>query len=292
MATWSTATTVHGTPESVLTVLTDPEACSRWSPVGFELDELDEPRLITGSRARVGGRIAGREASRESVPAGQFASLAWVLELLGAEAIIETGNGIKDRARIAIQYLSHGSVERAHVYGLSLGGMIAQQLAADHPEMVRRIILTGTGPRGGEGMVFEELSADELDDEVGLIMNAFFTQSEPSKTAGRAYLERLKLRADNPDAPVSKQAARAELAAIREWGVIPKTDRFAVLGQIHHPTLVVHGSKDVVVIPINAFLLAQHLPNAQLIMYPDASHGAYSQYAENFLENARLFFNG
>jgi pimeloyl-ACP methyl ester carboxylesterase len=54
----------------------------------------------------------------------------------------------------------------------------------------------------------------------------------------------------------------------------------------------VHGSKDVVVIPINAFLLAEHLPNAQLIMYPDASHGAYSQYAENFLENARLFLNG
>ena len=178
------------------------------------------------------------------------------------------------------------------IVGFSLGGMIAQQLAADHPEMVRRVILTGTGPRGGEGMVFEELSADELDDEVGLIMNAFFTQSEPSKTAGRAYLERLKLRADNPDAPVSKQAARAELAAIREWGVIPKTDRFAVLGQIHHPTLIVHGSKDVVVIPINAFLLAQHLPNAQLIMYPDASHGAYSQYADNFLENARLFLNG
>ena len=65
-----------------------------------------------------------------------------------------------------------------------------------------------------------------------------------------------------------------------------------MLGKIHHPTLIVHGSKDVVVIPINAFLLAQHLPNAQLIMYPDASHGAYSQYAENFLENARLFLNG
>jgi pimeloyl-ACP methyl ester carboxylesterase len=91
---------------------------------------------------------------------------------------------------------------------------------------------------------------------------------------------------------VSKQAALAELAAIREWGVIPKTDRFAVLCQIHHPTLIVYGSKDVVVMPINAFLLAEHLPNAQLIVYPDASHGAYSQYAENFLENARLFLNG
>jgi len=61
MGTWSTATTVHGSPERVLTVLTDPEACSRWSPVGFELDELDEPRLTTGSRARVGGRFVGRD---------------------------------------------------------------------------------------------------------------------------------------------------------------------------------------------------------------------------------------
>jgi len=53
----------------------------------------------------------------------------------------------------------------------------------------------------------------------------------------------------------------------------------------------VHGSKDVVIMPINAFLLAEHLPNAQLIMYPDASHAAYSQFAENFLENARSFLN-
>ena len=140
-------------------------------------------------------------------------------------------------------------------------------------------------------MVFEELSVDELDDEAGLLMNAFFTQSEPSKAAGRAYLERLKLRVENRDASVSKQAALAELVAIREWGVIPQADRFAMLGQIHHPTLIVHGSKDVVVMPINAFLLAEHLPNAQLIMYPDASHGAQSQHAETFLEHARLFLS-
>jgi len=170
--------------------------------------------------------------------------------------------------------------------------MIAQQLAADHPEMVRRIILSGTGPRGGEGMVFEDLSADELDDEDGLIMNAFLTQSEPSKAAGRAFIERTKFRIENHDAPVSKQAALAEAAAIREWGVVPRTDRFAMLGKIQHPTLIVHGSKDVVIMPINAFLLAEHLPNVQLIMYPNASHAAFSQYAENFLENARLFLNG
>jgi pimeloyl-ACP methyl ester carboxylesterase len=175
------------------------------------------------------------------------------------------------------------------VVGFSLGGMIAQQLGFEYPGMVRRIILLGTGPRGGEGMVFDDLSVDELDDEVGLLMKAFFTSSEPSKASGRAYIERLKLRADDRDTSVSKQSAIAELAAIREWGVIPSKDRFAMLSQIHHPTLIVHGNKDVVVMPINAFLLAEHLPNAQLIMYPDASHGAYSQHAEIFLEHAKLF---
>ena len=57
------------------------------------------------------------------------------------------------------------------------------------------------------------------------------------------------------------------------------------------PALVVHGNKDVVVTPINAFILAQHLPNAQLVMYPDASHGAQSQHAGVFLKHARMFLN-
>jgi pimeloyl-ACP methyl ester carboxylesterase len=178
------------------------------------------------------------------------------------------------------------------VVGFSLGGMIAQQLAFEYPDMIRRVILLGTGPRGGEGMTFTELSADELDDEAGLLMKAFFTPSESSQASGRAYLERLRLRVADRDAPVSKQAALVELAAIREWGLIPPTDRFAMLGQIHQPTLIVHGNKDVVVMPINAFLLAEHLPNAQLIMYPDASHGAQSQHAKDFLAHARIYLNG
>jgi pimeloyl-ACP methyl ester carboxylesterase len=122
-------------------------------------------------------------------------------------------------------------------------------------------------------------------------MFAFFTPSDASKAAGQAYLERLKLRSADRDAPVSKQAATAQLATIREWGAIPSENRFAMLGQIQQPTMIVHGTKDVVVMPINAFLLAEHLPDAQLIMYPDASHGAQSQHADVFLEHARLFLN-
>jgi pimeloyl-ACP methyl ester carboxylesterase len=178
------------------------------------------------------------------------------------------------------------------IVGFPLGGMIAQQLAFEFPDMVRRMILLGTGPRGGEGMTFTELSVDELDDPESLVMFAFFSPSEASKAAGRAYLERRKLRATDRDEPVSRHAAIAQLEAIREWGAIPSENRFAMLGNIRQPTLIVHGNKDVVVMPINAFLLAEHLPNAQLIMYPDASHGAQSQHAEIFLEHARLFLNG
>ena len=135
--------------------------------------------------------------------------------------------------------------------------------------MIRRVILLGTGPRGGEGMTFTEPSADEVGDPVALLMGAFCTPSEASQGAGRAYIERLKLRTAGRDAPISKNAARAQLEAIREWGAIPSTDRFAMLDRIRQPVLVVHGNKDVVVIPINALILAQHLPEAQLVMYPD-----------------------
>jgi pimeloyl-ACP methyl ester carboxylesterase len=67
----------------------------------------------------------------------------------------------------------------------------------------------------------------------------------------------------------------------------PSTDRYSMLARIHQPTLVVHGGKDIVVPPINRFLLAQHMPNAKLVVYPDASHGAHLQYAEDFLQQAQ-----
>ena len=84
--------------------------------------------------------------------------------------------------------------------------------------MVRRIVLLGTGPRGGEGMTFTDLSLEDLDDPVKSLMHAFFTPSKTSQAAGRAYLERLKGRTTGRDEPVSREAATAQLEAIREWG--------------------------------------------------------------------------
>jgi pimeloyl-ACP methyl ester carboxylesterase len=165
------------------------------------------------------------------------------------------------------------------------------QLALDHPHLVQRLILLGTAPRGGEGLTFTELSAEEQADPVAFLLGAFFSPSETSQAAGREYMKRLDSRKRDRDLPVSRNSAVAQLNAVREWGIIPPSDRYTTLKNITHPTLIIHGNKDVVVAPINALILAEHLPNAQLIVYADSSHGAHYQHAKMFLEHVKLFLS-
>jgi pimeloyl-ACP methyl ester carboxylesterase len=221
-----------------------------------------------------------------------FASYREVILLDGAgigRSNGETPSTVGATAEGCYRFCQALGLQSFDIVGFSLGGMIAQQLAYDHPDLIRRIILLGTGPRGGEGMTFTELSTEDLVDPVKLLKSAFFTPSEASQAAAEAYLARLSLRAAELDTPVSMAAASAQLNAIRGWGLIPSTDRYAMLARIHQPTLVVHGSKDIVVPPINSFLLARNMPNAKLVLYPDANHGAQSQYAEDFLQQAQQF---
>ena len=104
-------------------------------------------------------------------------------------------------------------------------------------------------------------------------------------------MKRLDSRKEDRDLPVSRRSAVAQLAAIREWGTIPATGRYSTLKDITHPTLIVHGNQDIVVAPINALILAEHLPNAQLVVYSDSSHGAQYQNAQLFLEHVKLFLS-
>jgi pimeloyl-ACP methyl ester carboxylesterase len=203
----------------------------------------------------------------------------------------ETPGAVSEMTRHALSFCDALGLKEFDVVGFSLGGMIAQQLALDHPNRVKRILLLGTGPRGGEGMTFTELSAEERADPDRFLLGAFFSSTDASQAAGRAYLNRLAARTHDRDQPVSKRTAEAQLRAIREWGMVPSSNRYAALQNIRHPTLIVHGTKDIVVQPINAFILAEHLPNAQLIMYPDSSHGAQYQHAELFLKHAKLFLS-
>jgi len=202
----------------------------------------------------------------------------------------ETPETVVEMTRPCAGFCGAVGLKGIHVVGFSLGGMIAQQLALDHPHLIRRLILLA-GPRGGEGMTFTELSAEEQADPVAFLLGAFFTRSETSQAAGRAYVKRLDSRKKNRDLPVSRRSAMAQLAAIREWGTIPVTGRYSTLKDITHPTLFEHGNQDIVVAPINTLILAELLPNAQLVVFSDSSHGAQYQHAQLFLEQVKLLLS-
>jgi pimeloyl-ACP methyl ester carboxylesterase len=200
-----------------------------------------------------------------------------------------TPSTVEEMTRHVVAFCEALDLKAIHVVGFSLGGMIAQELALDRPQLVQRLVLLGTGPRGGEGMTFTELAAEEQADPVAFLLAAFFTPSEASQAAGREFIKRLESRTTDGDLPISRDSAVAQLAAIREWGQIPCNSRYSTLSRITHPTLIIHGSKDIVVTPINAFILAEHLPNAQLIMYPDSNHAAHYQHGPTFREHLKLF---
>ena len=203
----------------------------------------------------------------------------------------ETPYTVMEMSQHCVAFCNALGLKAIDVVGFSLGGMIVQQLALDHPRLFQRLILLGTGPRGGEGMTFTELSPEEQADPVAFLLGAFFTPSDASQAAGRQYMKRLEFRKEDRDLPVSRNSAVAQLAAIKGWGTVPATGRYATLKNITQPTLIVHGNKDIVVAPVNALILAEHLPSAQLIVYSDSSHGAHYQHAKLFLEHVKLFLS-
>jgi pimeloyl-ACP methyl ester carboxylesterase len=177
-----------------------------------------------------------------------------------------------------------------------MGGLIAQQFAIDGPDLVRKLILVGTGPRSGEGMASLTPEAQEIfgaryDPADELWLRVFFTPSKQSQAAGRKYLERQRARKENRDPLSNEKVASVQVAALQKWGA-PAKDPYAYLRKIPQPTLVVNGSNDVIVYTVNSFILQQDLPNAQLILYPDCNHGAQYQYPELFVEHVTQFLKG
>ena len=167
-----------------------------------------------------------------------------------------------------------------------MGGFVAQQIAVDRPELVRRLILVGTGPRGGDGMGglapdVAPLFRTVHDPQDLMWLPIFFSPSEASQAAGRRFLERIRARAEDRDVPVSEATVAAHAAAAGEWGAAGPGS-FDYLNGIHHPTLVVNGSNDIVIPTVNSYILQQNLPNAELILFPDSNHGSHFQFPELF----------
>src|SRR6058998_1352121 len=186
---------------------------------------------------------------------------------------------------------------KVDLLGFSIGGMVAQQITLDRPELVRKLILVGTAPRkhdagNGQGHITPETAAifgAIYDPPENLWLNVFFTNSEKSQAAGRDFLKRYLSRTENRDVPINDKVAPA-IAAVGQWGTHPG-ERFAYLKNIKQPTLVVSGNHDVIVYTVNSLYLVQNMPNAKLILYPDANHGAWYAYHEDFVFETNRFLN-
>ncbi len=209
-----------------------------------------------------------------------------------AGAAPETVDGM---ARDAAGLIDALGLEQVDLFGFSMGGFVAQQIAVDRPELPRRLILVGTGPRGGDGM--GQLAPDvaplfgKVHDPQDLMwLPIFFSPSEASQAAGRRFLERIRARAEDRDVPVSATAVAAHAAAAGEWGMADPGS-YGYLDGISHPTLVVNGSNDVVVPTVNSYILQQNLPNAELILFPDSNHGSHFQFADQFNRYATDFLD-
>jgi pimeloyl-ACP methyl ester carboxylesterase len=207
----------------------------------------------------------------------------------------EVPTSIEQMAANAAAFIRAIGLTQVDVLGFSIGGLVAQQLTLTEPELVRRLILVGTGPRSGEGMASltpesQQIFGAHYDEPDHLWLKVFFTPSEASQAAGRAYLKRFRLRADHRDPEVNDKVAPAQLEALAKWGA-PRENPFEYLKAITQPTLVVNGDRDVIIYSVNSWILQQHLPNAQLIIYPDANHGSQYQYPERFVQHVSVFLS-
>jgi pimeloyl-ACP methyl ester carboxylesterase len=195
----------------------------------------------------------------------------------------------------ALGFLEALGLKQVDVLGFSLGGMVAQVMALKRPALQRRIILAGTGPAGGPGVAMDrpELLKIFVDQQMPTsekLMKLFFEPTETSQSAGRAFVERLARRTTDKDTPTTAEAAGGQLAAMAAWaksGGEPHAD----LKKIRQPVLVTNGNNDTMIPTVNSFTLSQHLPNAQLIIYPDSGHGALFQHARAFTAHVSEFLD-
>ncbi|HEY4702113.1 MAG TPA: alpha/beta hydrolase, partial [Streptosporangiaceae bacterium] len=193
---------------------------------------------------------------------------------------------IDGMAADALRFIDGLGLTAVDLLGHSMGGETAQLIALNRPDLVRRLVLVGTGPRGGFSIARQPASTaplfgkrDELGDDMWLPI--LFSPSKESQAAGRAFVARIQARTEDRDIPVSAETIAAYRAAAQGWGSAPLDD-LAYLSRIAQPALVVNGSNDVVIPTINSYHLYQHLPDAELWLLPDSGHGAHFQYPALF----------
>jgi len=202
-------------------------------------------------------------------------------------------NTVQGMAAHALAFVDALGLTQVDLFGFSLGGMVAQEIALEQPSLVRKMLLVGTAPEGGEDIM--RIDSPELknifDSNLpGLqrLLKLFFAPSASSRAAGEAFIARLAQRSQDREPVSGPEVAKAQIAAFRAWEAFTG-ERFAKLRKISQPCLVVNGVFDIMIPIRNSYLLSEHLPNAVLLTYPDSGHGSLFQFHESFTRQAATF---
>jgi pimeloyl-ACP methyl ester carboxylesterase len=233
------------------------------------LDDWD-PRVIDGLAEHhrvIAFDNRGVGASGGKVPAD--------LEKMGADAIA------------FIRALGYGKVD---LFGFSVGGAVAQMVALQDPDLVRRMVVAGSGPRGGGGIWKMPFIVG------GAYFKAFVTRRDPrhylffpsnveGRKASEEYFARLAERTQDRDTPISSQARNAQLRAITTGGLHAPDD----LSVIKVPVFVANGDHDLMVASKHSIDMARRLPDATLKIYPNSGHGGVFQHHREFVPDVLKF---
>lgn len=200
---------------------------------------------------------------------------------------------IEDMADDAAAFVHTLGLQQIDVLGFSLGGFQALDLTWRHPNLIRKLMLLGTGPRGGNPDMEPQVltTAPRLVPLFEDFLYLFFGRSAQAEQAAREFWQRRHQRVDQ-DPPSSPEVAKAQIEANMLYlPRLSEDDPFAYLRGIRQPTFILNGVNDVMVPTVNSFYMARNLPNAQLFIYPDCGHGAQFQCPQRFLHHATGFLS-
>lgn len=199
-------------------------------------------------------------------------------------------NDLEQMGTDAIAFIRALGHDKVDLFGFSLGGAVAQMVALQAPDLVRRMVLAGTGPRGGGGIwkmpfivggAYAKAFATRKDPRHFL----FFPRNAEGKKAANDYFARLGERTGDHSQQVSRQAAIAQLRAITTGGLHAADD----LSVIKVPVLVANGDHDLMVASEHSADMASRLPDAKLIVYPNSGHGGVFQHHQKFVPEVLAF---